>query len=355
MKRFIYVIFALLLCAYPGYAQADTVWGSTNASAQTTQIRIGVDISAAGVPSYFSLIPSISDGVFFNNSGSMENDTGFTYDPTGNDLSVPDNVEADGFCDEAGANCFAPEDVATAANTVTFTGKTFDANASGNNLSNVETADIASGSKSGSDATLITGTAGTSGVPAEWNADGDIVDATDTYTVAGKETLWVPAGAMIPATTSGPAAATLETATNVINIDVLDFDTSADEHAHFNVGFPKSWDLGTVTFQIFWTATTGGTTGVAFALQGVSLADNVSLDTAYGTAIVVTDDAQTGALELYVSAESAAVTISETPADDDLVQFRLFRDVSDGNDDLAEDARLIGIKFFFNTDAKDDT
>jgi len=47
--------------------------------------------------------------------------------------------------------------------------------------------------------------------------------------------------------------------------------------------------------------------------------------------------------------------ISETPADDDLVQFRLFRDVSDGNDDLAEDARLIGIKFFFTTDAKDDT
>ena len=354
MRKLLFILFTCLLVSSNAYAQQNP-WAATDADGQTTEMRIFVDIGASDIPSYFSLIPSISTGVFFNSSGNFVNDAGFVYDSVGNDLSVPDNVEADGFCDEAGANCFAPEDVATAANTVTFTGKTFDANGTGNNLSNVETADIASGSLSGSDSTLITGTAGTSGTPAEWNADGDIIDATQTYKVAGKESLWVPAGAMIPATTSGPAAATLETATNVINIDVLDFDTSADEHAHFNVGFPKSWDLGTVTFQIFWTATTGGTTGVAFALQGVSLADNVSLDTAYGTAVVVTDDAQTGPLELYVSAESAAVTISETPADGDLVQFRLFRDVSDGNDDLAEDARLIGIKFFFTTDAKDDS
>jgi phospholipase A1 len=36
---------------------------------------------------------------------------------------------------------------------------------------------------------------------------------------------------------------------------VLDFDASADEHAHFNVAFPKSWNEGTVTFQVWWTTT----------------------------------------------------------------------------------------------------
>lgn len=63
------------------------------------------------------------------------------------------------------------------SDTATFTNKTFDANGTGNSLSNVETADIASGSKSGSDTTLITGTAGSSGHCAEWNADGDLVTA----------------------------------------------------------------------------------------------------------------------------------------------------------------------------------
>jgi hypothetical protein len=35
--------------------------------------------------------------------------------------------------------------------------------------------------------------------------------------------------------------------------------------------------------------------------------------------------------------------------------FRVFRDVSDANDDMAEDARLIGIQMFITTDAGEDT
>ena len=72
----------------------------------------------------------------------------------------------------------AGTDYVTAASTNTFTNKTFDANGTGNSISNVETADIASGSKSGADATLITGTEGTSGNIASWNVDGDLVDGS---------------------------------------------------------------------------------------------------------------------------------------------------------------------------------
>ena len=66
----------------------------------------------------------------------------------------------------------------TASSTTTFTNKTFDANGTGNSLSNVETADIASGSKTGSDTTLVTGTAGTNGNLVSWNVDGDAVDSS---------------------------------------------------------------------------------------------------------------------------------------------------------------------------------
>lgn len=170
----------------------------------------------------------------------------------------------------------------------------------------------------------------------------------------GKNTIWIPATTMIAATTSGAATAQLETTTNKVNYKVFDFDDAADEFVHFDIAFGKSWNEGTVTFQVFWESTATDTDGVAFALQGVFVSDNVAADTAYGTAVVVTDDAQSAAGELYVTAESAAVTIAGTPAVDGVVNFRLLRDVSDANDDMTEDARVRGIKLFFTTNAGSD-
>jgi hypothetical protein len=61
------------------------------------------------------------------------------------------------------------------ATTDTFTNKTFDANATGNTISNIETADIASAAKTGIDTKVVTGTAGTTNQVGSWNADGDLV------------------------------------------------------------------------------------------------------------------------------------------------------------------------------------
>ena len=71
-------------------------------------------------------------------------------------------------------------------------------------------------------------------------------------------------------------------------------------------------------------------------------------------AVVVTDDALGAAEDLCVTAESGAITLAGSPAAGDMSFFRIFRDVSDGNDDMAEDARLIGIKLLFTTDAAND-
>lgn len=174
-------------------------------------------------------------------------------------------------------------------------------------------------------------------------------------TVVGKQTIWIPASAMAPATTAGCAAlAQLETGSNKVNYPVLDFDATADEHAHFNIAFPKSWNLSTVSFRGYWSSTATDTDGVAWGLQAVAISDNEAIDAAWGTAVVVTDDAQGAAGEVYVTDESTAITIAGTPAAEDLVMFRIFRDVSDANDDMAEDARLIGIKVFYTTNAGND-
>ena len=174
-----------------------------------------------------------------------------------------------------------------------------------------------------------------------------------TLKQAGKETIWIPSNAMTPTTSNGAERATVETTSGRPDMEVLDFDKDSDEHAQFCVAFPKSWNLGTVTFQCFWSGL-AATTGVAIGLQGVAMNDNETIDVAYGTAIVVTDDAQGAVEELYVTAESSAVTIAGTPADNDLCYFRIFRDVSDGNDDMAGDMRLHGVKIFFTTDAAND-
>ena len=53
-----------------------------------------------------------------------------------------------------------------------------------------------------------------------------------------------------------------------------------------------------------------------------------------------------------VSVESGAVTISGSPAAADLCFFQINRDIS--ADNQSGDARLLGIKLFFTTDAAND-
>lgn len=174
--------------------------------------------------------------------------------------------------------------------------------------------------------------------------------------LVGKHTIWIPAGAIQPAVTNGCSGLTqVETTAGRPDMNVQDFDQSTDEHGQFHIALPKSWNLGTVTYQVWWTQSVGAvSTGVAWALQGVAVSDNETIDVAYGTAVVVTDDAQGAVEEVYVTPESSAVTIAGTPADDDLCFFQIFRDVSDANDDLAGDARLLGLKLFITYDTGND-
>jgi hypothetical protein len=171
---------------------------------------------------------------------------------------------------------------------------------------------------------------------------------------AAKHTVYIPASAMIPATTNGPASAQLESTTNKLNYAVLDFDGTTQEYAHFQVAFPKSWDEGTVTFKAFWTTTNASTNGVAWGLQGIAASDGDTVDTAFGTAIYVVDNGQSSAAKQYVSAESSAVTIGGTPAESDIVYFRFTRDPANGSDDMTQDARLVGIQLFYTTNSYTD-
>jgi hypothetical protein len=178
-------------------------------------------------------------------------------------------------------------------------------------------------------------------------------DNTAAIKIAGKESIWVPASAMYPNTTNGCADIAQVELANGPEIKTLDFDKDSDEFAQFAVAFPKSWNESTVTFQAYFTADSTNTGTVSWALNGVAIADNDSINTAFGTAVAPTAKAHSGtANDLDVTAESGAVTIAGSPSTDEEVFFQIQRDVSE--DGLTADAKLLGIKLFFTTDAAND-
>ena len=215
---------------------------------------------------------------------------------------------------------------------------------------------------------ILTGQGSTNDVTIKNDADADVIEIPTGTTnvaiagaldvggakakVAGVETIYVPAAAMYPNTTAGCADLEQVELSNGPELKCLDFDASSDENAQFTVCFPKSWNEGTVTFQAFWTVTGTNTGTVAWGLSGVCIADDASINTAFGTNVVATAKAFSGTSnDMTVSAVSGAVTIANAAVDTQ-AYFQVMRDVS--ADTQSGDARLLGIKLFFTTDAAND-
>jgi hypothetical protein len=182
-----------------------------------------------------------------------------------------------------------------------------------------------------------------------------ILDASSIY-VRQNATLLrsipIMAPAMIARTTNGAATGTTETATNKIMVSTYDFDASTNEYTQFSIAMPKSWDEGTVTAQFIWTATNTG--DVVWQMSGVGISDGDVLDAAFGAAVSVTDSV-VAANDVMISAVSSAMTIGGSPAEGDIVVFQVNRNAASGSDTCAVDAKLIGVRLAFSTNAKDDT
>ena len=180
----------------------------------------------------------------------------------------------------------------------------------------------------------------------------DAADATAAVQIAGKETLWVPATAMYATTTNGAEANQAELTATTPELKTFMFDTTTAEYVQFNVSFPKRWDEGTVTFQTMWSASSTDTGTGGFKLQGVSIANNVDYDTAFGTAVANTALAASGTQDdLMINVESGDVTIASAAVDTNTV-FQIVRDVA--ADTNTGDLRLVGCKIFYTTDAAND-
>lgn len=270
----------------------------------------------------------------------------------------------------------------------------------------------------GADTLVVSGTAGTSGDLAVWNADGDLVDGptpptgtivgtsdsqtltnktltTPTLTLLsssgaapttqgdirqdtdddaivigdgattkkvafndethGKYTVGVAGGGIKPTTTSGCAsAAQAETTTNAINYDYLAFDASTEEHAYFWIPTPKSYNASTVTMRAVWTHPATATN--FGVVWGFSILSLADGD-AIDTAVgteVTVTDTGGTTEDFYTSPESGAITPSNTAAKQDWLYVEIARVAANGSDTLAVDAHLIGVELYYSTDASTD-
>lgn len=191
------------------------------------------------------------------------------------------------------------------------------------------------------------------------SGSGDVEEltASDANTILGtlgKQSLYIPAGAMVTRTTNGAAAGSVETSSNKVMLTSLDFDTTTVEYAQFSIRMPKSWDEGTVTFIPVWShASTTTNFGVAWSLAGLALSNDDAADAAFGTAQVSVDTGGT-TNDIYHGPESSAITIAGSPAAEDWVVFQISRATGNGSDNMAVDARLHGITLFLTNNAGND-
>ena len=183
---------------------------------------------------------------------------------------------------------------------------------------------------------------------------GVLKSATAAIKIAGTETMWIPANALYLPTTNPADQASVETTALRPELKVLDFDASTAQYAQFAIAMPKSWNLGTVTYQVFWSPSTDNTGNCIFGLQGVSCTEGDTADVAFGSAVEVTDAGIGTVEDVQMTAVSSAMTIAGSPADDDQTFFQLYRDAADGSDTFTGEARVLGIKLFYTTDAAND-
>jgi hypothetical protein len=175
----------------------------------------------------------------------------------------------------------------------------------------------------------------------------------DGLSAVGVQDLFIPASAMWPTITNGCAPlAQSEIATSLANIQTLDFDQTTQEYAQFQIVLPRKWNIGTITYVAYWTASAGTPADtVRWQINGMAYSDDDPLTGTWGSPFSVAD-ALLAVNDVHTSIESTAVTLGGTPASADFIMLQITRDVA--NDNLAADAKLLGISVRITTNAAKD-
>ncbi|MBK8909041.1 MAG: hypothetical protein IPM60_14440 [Rhodospirillales bacterium] len=99
-----------------------------------------------------------------------------------------------------------------------------------------------------------------------------VADADTLYVAQGAHTIWLPAAAFQP-WSNAPCGHHAAYGGQFDGWRGLPFDAAAAEGAISQIAMPKSWDEGTLTFQIVWAAGAAGSGDVAWQVYATAQGD----------------------------------------------------------------------------------
>lgn len=174
--------------------------------------------------------------------------------------------------------------------------------------------------------------------------------------LTGRQTIWIPAGAMVPLTTSGPEQVTLRP--GFVAFAGLRFDPSTAEFASFAFKAPKGWNESTIQAQILWMTETTAAGNVVWSVGGGAFSHGSSLNVDVGVSNQsVTSAAPNDAYNMVDTGELPTITLTDqSPGimEGDMVSIRVTREANNGSDTLATDATLLGVAIYYNTSKNTD-
>jgi len=166
------------------------------------------------------------------------------------------------------------------------------------------------------------------------------------------QTIYVPAFAIVPRTTSGATLAAVETTTQKIMLKTMDFEADVQRYAQVAIRMPKGWDESTVQARFVWSSVGAG--DVIWGIQAVALSNDDVIDgTAFGTAQEPAADTSVVG-DVQETEQTAAITIAGTPAEGDWVVFQIYRDPVNVSDTNTSPARLHGVIIEYGTTSLND-
>lgn len=201
-----------------------------------------------------------------------------------------------------------------------------------------------SGSNAGSDMVLRSYDDAGSAIEDVMTANRAAGTVTIPKLVGGKQTIWVPARALIARQTGGATGGVTEGAANKNMLVSLDFSNLAANYAQVEIGMSKQWNLGTFSARLKWSPYAGATAfDVKWLLRMSAVGDDEDWDPAWGTTVSVVDTGSDVA-KAYRTAETGAITPSGTISQFDAVKLEVYRDpVAEAADTLDVFARLHGL------------
>lgn len=178
-----------------------------------------------------------------------------------------------------------------------------------------------------------------------YNAEGTGNVLTLPFTVWFPAAVCDPAGAYAPLWSTAAATVPGMSCLGGTNVEAaqLDFADGSDGRAWQSFKLPSDW-TGAVDLKLFWkTSATSG--DVKWDLQTVCPADNEDTDPAMNAAQTITDTAKAVANRLNLATQTGLTTTGCGP--DEWFVLKVHRDGTASGDTIAATAHLIGVEFTY--------